>query len=642
MAGPLALVSVCLAALAVGVAVASWGFARDGRLAALAASMGALAYLYLPVHALGWVGALTPGALAAALGALALVVLGPTLALGAARERWLTTAGAILRLARDGVVEPLRALSVAAVGVAAVVGLTVWTAALAYLLPSSSWDGPAYHEPMIALALQNQGFDWVGWGRGSLLLPQVDGFPRLLENVMLVFAVAWDRRVIDMVPSALFPVVVLSVYALLRRFVRSRFLALGLACVFAFVPAVMLELRSTMVDLAFVACCAAALVWASRPDPGVAELWQLGLAVGLLAASKVTGLYVAPFAVGLAAVSVARGSGGRRRLAHLAGALLLAALLAAPTYLRNLVHTGNPLWPAKLAVLGLHLDGELLLAQQNEPLWESLERMATFLSYSHHDAGSRNVSYGYVFPVLLLPLAGYGVWSALTTEPDRGKAWRLVAVAVPLLAFFAISPARYWGRLNLHVILGGFVLAGYAIERLRPRLQDGVLGLALAGSLALPLFTRPHWLVSPADALVRASWPSPIRAVEPAGSMIALPYHLARARERDLGPGDLVLIESSVWFGLYWNERFDNRVEHLDADGLGFERWREEADRRGAEWVVLPRRHPLVLRFERDRRWRRLGATRWMGRGDVIYRRAPVDEARLTSARPGGPAPRSR
>lgn len=107
MTGPVALLAICVTTAAVGIAVASWGFARRGSDAALAASMSGLAYLFLPVHALGWLGWLTRGSLTTALAALAVAVIAPTLAWSAARARWIDTARVIARAGVDAVREPI-------------------------------------------------------------------------------------------------------------------------------------------------------------------------------------------------------------------------------------------------------------------------------------------------------------------------------------------------------------------------------------------------------------------------------------------------------------------------------------------------------------------------------------------------------
>src|SRR5690606_29014597 len=130
---------------------------------------------------------------------------------------------------------------------------------LAYLAPSSAWDGVMYHEPMVGFALQNQGFAPVDLGAANRMLTPVDGYPRLMENLMVFLVVAWDRRLIDLVPSLIYPLTLIATYVLMRRFVPNRLAALGFAGAYCLIPGIALQLRSTYVDLGFATFVPAAL-----------------------------------------------------------------------------------------------------------------------------------------------------------------------------------------------------------------------------------------------------------------------------------------------------------------------------------------------------------------------------------------------
>ncbi|MBX3269875.1 MAG: hypothetical protein KF729_06420 [Sandaracinaceae bacterium] len=628
MPGPAAFALLCAATSFVGVTIASWSFSRRGSDAALATITSGLAYLFLPVHVLGWLGVLTREALALVLTAIPSALLAVTLASPRLRVRWRDTVRTLARLARLGACTSWRSSNAALVGLVVVGALTLWTGWLAYLSPSASWDGLAYHEPMIALALQNRGFAWVGWDEAGDLLPQVDGFPRLVENVTLPLVIAWDRRVVDMVQSALLPAMVVCTYAALRRFVDSRALALGLACGFALLPGIVLQLTTSMVDLGFATCCAASIAWACRPSLRPAEVWQLGLALGLLGASKVTGLFVVPVVLAVALVPALRVRAGRRaRLAHGAGALLLCAAMMAPTFVRNAARTGNPLWPARIEVLGFRLPGPLRLVDQNLPPERALAAVYSLPKPPRQDPDGRRRGYGVVAPRVLPPLALLGFALAVARSVggrERARAWRLLAVAVPLVGFLLISPARHWARLNLHVVIGLLLLVGYWLgQRGRARLAEGVSMALVLGPLLGSLYSVPDWHVPLAEARARLWRTEHQRAIEPDGAPLLLPAALARAREAELGRGALVVVARATWIGLFWNERFDNRLEHLDAETRTAAEWIAEVDRRGARWVVVGVRGALRDALRRDPRWQWIGSADRRGAGPHVFRRAP-------------------
>lgn len=73
---------------------------------------------------------------------------------------------------------------------------------------------------------------------------------------------------------------------------------------------------------------------------------RLGLAVGLMLATKYTSVLVLP-AVGVVAIPALARSDIRRRLAW---SLIIAVVLAGPWYLRNLIATGNPVFPIDVRI----------------------------------------------------------------------------------------------------------------------------------------------------------------------------------------------------------------------------------------------------------------------------------------------------
>lgn len=88
---------------------------------------------------------------------------------------------------------------------------------------------------------------------------------------------------------------------------------------------------------------------------------RLGIAIGLMLATKYTALMTLPILI--LAGDAPRCAGWRWR--QWAGTILAAGLVAGPWYLRNLLDWGNPLFPVKLDLAGFHLPG--LIARVEVP-----------------------------------------------------------------------------------------------------------------------------------------------------------------------------------------------------------------------------------------------------------------------------------
>ena len=623
--GPAALLVLSgLTALA-GLSVAAWGFARRPAECALAAGVLAVGFAALPVHALGWADALTRTSLAITTAVLTLSAIAGTLALPRGRRALSEACRSLGLLARESVRIPWRERSVALIGLVAVFALALWTAWLAYFAPSSAWDGVMYHEPMVGFALQNRGFAWVGMEGANRMLGPVDGYPRITEDLMLFLVALWDRRLIDLVPSLLLPILLVATYVLLRRFVASRVAALGLACGMVLIPGIVLQLRSTYVDVTFVTFVAAAAAFLVKRELTPADVWMAGLSLGFLGASKITGLLVTPLlgALGVALVIAA----ARRRpslLLHLLGGFVLVLAIAAPTYVRNWTETENLVWPSsmKMEPLGIDWQGPLAITDMNVSGKQAIEWLfgPAIPNQQYHD--TKDNGYGDIPPFVILPLGLIGLFLAIgRAARGRREALVLLGLAVPLLATFALSPARHWARLNLHVVLALWALAAYVIGARKSRLLvEGVSGALILGGLLTIFFAEPAWDVD-LERLERLRAMSAVeRAASRDGIFTLLPNETALARERELGEGDLVVFSSVPFAGLLWNERFSNRLEWIDPRSYRGEAWLEEASRREAEWAVVDHRSPLVQLLRSSSSWEEVGPADGSGEPAFAFR----------------------
>jgi len=229
----------------------------------------------------------------------------------------------------------------------------------------------------------------------------------------------------------------------------------------------------------------AALACAQRPRVG--RFTYLGVALGLLVASKYLGLYYAATILALAVLALAlRGHAGvgtedRERLRPVlaVGAVLAAMALAGGyTYLRNWVTTGNPVYPQPVQIAGLELYpgrpelslGSRLGGEQAEiDVWAFL--------------AGRDNRFAVFFPFTLLPAA---LLAPLVAGLQRR--WLAGAVLALPLVFFLEFLYLTWDHRDIRYVFAGVALAAIAFAWLSERL--GTVGACLRVGLLAVLVLR--------------------------------------------------------------------------------------------------------------------------------------------------------
>jgi hypothetical protein len=241
------------------------------------------------------------------------------------------------------------------------------------------------------------------------------------------------------------------------------------------------------------AACDGALELARRRTPG-AGLYA-GTALGLLLGTKYLGVLFVPLVAGVwlvARVTVGRTSGARGRflLPELAAAGA-AAVAGGFTYLRNLVTTGNPLFPAPLRVAGVELlagwEHATIAWRRQLPEWQI--DLPEFLW--------RGDLWGPVAPWALVTaaLAAPAVALLLPRRDEAGTAgaggvgrWLEAAVLALPAATFVLFLRLMHDHRDIRYFFGGVAVAavgwGYLADRLERsgRRGGGALAAALRGA----------------------------------------------------------------------------------------------------------------------------------------------------------------
>lgn len=582
----------------------------------LAAAVLWIGVVHGVVHALGWTNTLSPAALAAGVLLASLAFAGAALGPARAeapglrgREELLRRAFAVLALPGSALVETFRARSAAFLALLWTFGILLWTALLVVLAPSGSWDGLWYHEPMVGFALQEHGFRVLAL---PVHLEWVNGYPRLSENLMLFASAFGDRTLIDGVPHVMAGAILLAFFVLARRFGAVRADALGLSCVLLTVPAVVLQLRSTYVDLSVLGTFLAALHFASRPGFGAREVWLAAVSIGLVGQTKSSALlYVA--VIGLwALVSVGRAarSRGRRVLVHALPAFLLSLALFLPTYARNWSLHENPIWPLRYHSALLHLDfaGPHDIQNMQLPLPAVLSELFAVPTPGQDYADTRRHAFGYGLTYLGLPLliaAFFSFvrrWAERRSEPGEPPA-RLIALFFVGLLTFLSSPAFYWARYSLPFPALGLVMIGAWLGR-RPRGVSGegaMLAMFLVNAITLA-WAEPRWDVSVARALDLASVVAEERVYGDTSPLL-FSARARRWREEHLGAGDVVAFDDDTAFiGNVWTDGFANTALYVPFSGR--EPYLAALDEANVVWVAVRRGSTEDSALGSDPRWR--------------------------------------
>ncbi len=585
-------------ALAAGVALAErFGAGRASERKALDASVLGFALLVTPAYLLAFAGLFRPWVV----GLTSFGVVGAALVL-AGWGRWRATGQAIGRFFRApfALVQELwrQREHVASLGLILVIALWAWTLLLTYLAPSHTWDGIWYHDSIVGLTLQNEGFGWAELPREHQV---VNGYPRLVETLGALFVLLSDATWIEAPASLGWPLIAVAFTALVRTITAWRAGAIALSCVFVTAPALVLELHSTYIDVPVTFLVVATLAYLCAREPSRLDLWLAGLTLGLFAGAKGTALLLAPVLglLGLCrAVGVGRREGALAALVPIGGALLFVGLYAAPLYLRNYLQTDNPIWPIAFASesLGVTFEGpvDTVVSWPSTETWLK-ETFGPPVQGSYH-ADSRPHGYGHALPFVLPPLFLAALFR-IRRAPGPARWMLLIGVAMAAV----IPNLLWWGRFAILAIAPLLVFSSHRLlAKGRRALAQGLLGAMLFVHALTLWWAEPSWGVPATEVAERLRLPPLERAARVPGVLMGEP-RVFRARDAELDTGDRILLGGMVGFpALAWNRRMTNEVLFAEPG-----RFLDQADEVGAEWLMLPT--SIERRVRQSDEWHRVG-----------------------------------
>ena len=549
----------------------------------------------------------------------------------------LAAARAIARLPGEAFGLTRSARSFALLGLAGAAFAVVASAWLSYLAPSESWDGFFYHEPMVGFAIQNHGFRMVSLPR-DMVVQAANGYPRLCESFALWFVIFTDKTLIEIGDTVAAPGLLLAVYVLARRYSSDCAALVGWSAAVLLVPAMLSQMRTSMIDVEVTFFLLAAVHFATRPRLRVRDAAAATLATALVVASKSPGLAWAPPIVAVAYGRLLWTHGRARPRAALALAVAGSAALAgiaALTFARNWLAFGSPLWPLSYdnPRLHIHWPGLVTLARitPSPPLSKLLS-----VKYGRPTGGVGDIiarDYGYGVPWVVLPLAAVSLVAALATaararlrrRPDAATE-NLLLVALLGAAFVAGSPSLNIARFNVHVVAIAMLAVAWAAGRLRDgaRFHEGAVAATLVMTMVPMAWTDWFFQRRVADmvTLLRSS-PAERAVMNVEG--FEMPADVARMRERELGPGDLVVFTQPLAFpGVLWNHAMSNRVAYVELRSVAS--FLAEVDWLRPKWVIVGVGSPAARALREDgagKRWERVGTAVAQDRTEAYRRRGP-------------------
>lgn len=387
--------------------------------------------------------------------------------------------------------------------VALATGEVLWRLVIAYVMPPYANDALWYHLTTVAGWLQTGQIGPSHFSIWSTVYPY---------NAELLFTwpalLLGNDTFVDAVQLPFAVVGAVSVAGIARTVGLSCKGAAAAGCLFLLAPIVLSQTTASYNDLIFAALFLASFHFLLRflaelhanGRGRLAHLFLAGLGGGLALGTKDLGIvYLGVVSIVLLA-QLAFAAAQRRldatslTLALIAFAVPLVAL-GSYHYLEIWARFGNPVYPVKVAPLGIDLfPGRPLNWFLTPPLkpgpwwrevWGQWRRDYFFLvqprfhAYSYDD---RSSGLGPLWSYLGLPLL-----LVFAVRLYRSNRPMLLSLLLPVVVIFALQPYRWWSRFTMLVIAVGMI-AIVAVVEATPRRWSIALKAAVLGFVALGIF----------------------------------------------------------------------------------------------------------------------------------------------------------
>jgi hypothetical protein len=325
---------------------------------------------------------------------------------------------------------------------------------LALWLPVGAYDAIGYRLPAVVQWLDQGAVSWVPGDD-----PLRNGYPLGLEVIEALLFCAFDSAApVDAVASLFLLLGAGSLFGYARELGLSRALAGFAAGLFLLVPMHLLNAPSGYADAAFAGCLVAFLVgcarWVHRSTAPTSRM-QVGFAAALTIALKPHGFAFVGVALATSLGLRAR-TLGIRRAAREGGAVLTLLLPGLFFAVRNVLTTGNPIYPLELRV-GTHvlLPGKASLDAILTPDYNVPAQLASLPAFLRapfvwlqpygpaRSFDDRLAGFGYAFVLLALPAM---LWLAVRAYRTR-RVQPGVAMFLGLTWLcWLLQPFAFWSR----------------------------------------------------------------------------------------------------------------------------------------------------------------------------------------------------
>ncbi|MGA2820187.1 MAG: hypothetical protein ABSF61_05970 [Anaerolineales bacterium] len=477
-----------------------------------------------------------------------------------------------------------------------------------FFLAPREWDALVFHLPIMAEIYQAHAIRPF-----SSLVIWVRAYPFNVELLSL-----WNLlflgvdKLVD-IPSL--PAIVtgaLAVYGLSRRWGASRDAALAGACIFAFAPTMVLQQVSSHVD-AFMASIFAMGVYllfgAShafdvKAKPAIVGL-EVGLAAGILAGAKYTGLFYS-LALGLlllgwwlgslkGTVASAGGRGWAWGAPRVVGPALVAVIaLGAYPYLRNLYVFRNPIAPYEVSLLGhVVFQGQTgldqFIANNSSPQLLAMpipERLAT--TWLEKTGSLEDEFLAGLGPLwIILGVPALAAW--LVSIILRRQWLQLLLCVLTFLALLA-TPAFWVPRYSVPVLLLGALAIGWLLDRLRPFARHATTILLLAMAALSVFLTMDLAQVTPRVLRDYVAWRDDRSRSSADFVWVGRKAFLYLEKETSVSPATIAYGGLVRFIYPLYGADLRNRVVAFRASDP--HEWQEDLDHSGVEYVIAVKGKP--------------------------------------------------